>query len=192
MRTTAIPSSLRDKRTSSKNGRVIDLDRYVPAYLTWIANKLSRGASQNYLRVFNIGIETWRCLVLLAIHKSISAQEVSQIIGMDKASVSRCFKTMQARGLIVMGLDAADGRVRIAILTPEGRAIHDKIREMALERERALLAPLNDSERNTLIRLLKRLHENLPAVEQATATYVAKHYPRAAGRRRGRTAPPAA
>ena len=33
---------------------------------------------------------------------------------MDKASVSRCFKGMQARKLITMGLDAADGRVRIA------------------------------------------------------------------------------
>ena len=86
---------------------IIDLDHYVPAYLTWIANKLSRGASQTYLKVFNIGIETWRCLVLLAIHRSISAQRVSQIIGMDKASVSRCFKSMQARGLIVMGLDAS-------------------------------------------------------------------------------------
>ena len=27
----------------------LDLDRYVPAFLTWIANKLSRGASQHYL-----------------------------------------------------------------------------------------------------------------------------------------------
>jgi DNA-binding MarR family transcriptional regulator len=181
----ATQSSLREKKAAPKNSRVIDLERYVPAYLTWIANKLSRGASQHYLRVFNVGIETWRCLVLLAIHKSISAQQVSQIIGMDKASVSRCFKTMQARGLIMMGLDAADGRVRIAILTPEGRAIHDRIRDLALERERALLAVLSDSDRDTLIRLLKQLHENLPAVEETTAAYVSKHYPRAVRRRRG-------
>src|SRR5512132_2708832 len=44
--------------------RVIDLDHYAPAYLTWIANKLSRGASQHYLSLFDVGIETWRCLVL--------------------------------------------------------------------------------------------------------------------------------
>ena len=120
MAITATASSLRGKKPTPKNARAIDLDRYVPAYLTWIANKLSRGASHNYLKVFNIGIETWRCLVLLAIHRSVSAQQVSQTIGMDKASVSRCFKTMQARGLIMMGLDAADGRVRIAMLTPRG------------------------------------------------------------------------
>jgi hypothetical protein len=77
---------------------VVDLEHYVPAYLTWIANKLSRGASQHYLENFDVGIETWRCLVLLAIEGSISAQQVSKVIGMDKGSVSRCFKGMQERG----------------------------------------------------------------------------------------------
>jgi DNA-binding MarR family transcriptional regulator len=136
------------------------------------------------LKVFVIGIETWRCLVLLAIHRSISAQQVSQIIGMDKASVSRCFKSMQARGLIVMGLDASDGRVRMANLTSQGRAIHDRIRDLALERERALLSVLSASESDTLLRLLKRLHDNLPEVEVATAEFVDEHYPRAVGSRR--------
>ena len=165
------------------NGKVIDLERYAPAYLTFVANKLGRGASRNYLRVFNVGVETWRCLVFLAIHGSITAQQVSQILGMDKAAVSRCFKGLQARKLITMGLDKADGRVRVATLTPAGRALHDEIREMALERERALLSVLSESERDSLLRLLKRLHENLPAVEKATAQYVARYYPHVTRRR---------
>jgi hypothetical protein len=75
----------------------------------------------------------------------------------------------------------------MATLTREGRGLHDRIRELALERERALLSVLSDSDCDTLISLLKRLHENLPAVEDATAVYVAKHYPRAK-RRQQRTA----
>ena len=165
---------------------VVDLDRYVPAFLTWIANKLSRGASQHYLAAFDVGIETWRCLVLLAIEGSISAQNVSRIIGMDKGSVSRCFKSMQAKGLITLRLDADDGRLRIATLTKKGRALHDQIKGIALERERAFLAVLSDPERETLIGLLKRLHENLPAVEMATERYVAQRFPKAA-RGRART-----
>jgi hypothetical protein len=106
-------------------------------------------------------------------------------MGMDKASVSRCFKIMQARGLILMGLDASDGRVRIATLTPKGRVLHDEILEMALERERAALSVLSESERTTLLRLLRRVHENLGAVEAATASYIAKRYPRG-GRRAAR------
>ena len=163
----------------------VDLDRYVPAFLTWIANKLSRGASLHYRNVADIGIETWRCLVLLAIEDSISAQTVSRVIGMDKGSVSRCFKSMQARGLIVLSLDASDGRLRMATLTAKGRALHDQILGIALERERALLAVLDEKERETLIGLLARLHENLPAVEAATLRYVEKRHPKAASRRRG-------
>jgi DNA-binding MarR family transcriptional regulator len=165
----------------------VDLERYVPAFLTWIANKLSRGASQHYLSVFDVGIETWRCLVLLAIQGSISAQQVSRIVGMDKASVSRCFKSMQARGLITLGLDADDGRLRIATLTKKGRELHDQILGIALERERAFLSVLGPAEIETLIGLLRRLHENLPAVEAATARYVTQRFPAAATRRRHRT-----
>jgi DNA-binding MarR family transcriptional regulator len=163
---------------------VVDLERYVPALLTWIANKLSRGASQHYLTLFDVGIETWRCLVLLAIHGSVSAQQVSRVIGMDKASVSRCFKSMQARGLIAMSLDVADGRMRIATLTRKGRGLHDKILGVALERERAFLSVLEPAEVDTLIGLLKRLHDNLPKVEAATALHVARHFPSAVTMRR--------
>jgi len=156
---------------------VVDLDRYVPAFMTWIANKLSRGASQHYLAVFDVGIETWRCLVLLAVETSISAQQVSKVVGMDKASVSRCFKSMQSRGLITLDLDATDGRLRMATLTKKGRALHDQILGIALERERAFLSPLTASETETLIELLKRLHENLPEVERATDSYVSARFP---------------
>lgn len=158
---------------------MLDLDRYLVAYMVWTANKLSRGASHTYLKLFGVGVEVWRCLVLLAIHDSITAQQVSQVMGMDKAAVSRCFKILQAKGLTVMGLSPSDGRLRIATLTPKGRALHDQILEIALERERALLTVLSASERDTLLRLLKRVHENLPAVEAATTAYVFRRYRRA-------------
>jgi len=163
---------------SASVGEAVDMERYVPAYLTWIANKLSRGASQHYLDVAGVGIETWRCLVMLAVEGAITAQQVSRDVGMDKGSVSRCFKRMQAQGLITLGLHADDGRLRIARLTRQGRALHDRILGIALERERAFLAVLSEAERDTLIALLRRLHENLPAVDSATEHYVARHFPK--------------
>ena len=114
------------------------------------------------MRLFDVGIGIWRCLILLAIHHSVSAQRVSKIIGLDKAAVSRCFKRMRATGLINLGLDAGDGRLRKATLTPRGRALHDRIREVAFERERALLSVLSVPEREALILILKRLHETCP------------------------------
>jgi DNA-binding MarR family transcriptional regulator len=179
-------ASVLSRKPSSKvkdKTAVVDLERYVPAYLTWIANKLSGGASTAYLSAFNVGIETWRLLVLLAIEKSLTAQAISRTIGMDKSSVSRAFKSMQLRELITIGLDHADGRLRVATITPKGRALHDEILELAMERERAFLSVLNDKDRESLICLLRRLHDNLPVVEKATQEYLALHYPKS-GRRR--------
>jgi DNA-binding MarR family transcriptional regulator len=185
-------TSLARRRSASAAQRRIssveDLERYLPAFLSWIASKLQRGASQHYLNVFGVGIETWRCLMLLAIESSISAQRVSRIIGMDKSSVSRCFKRMQEQGLITMALDDADGRLRIAKLTTKGRKLHDQMIGIALERERALVEVLEPRELDTLIGLLRRLHENLPAVEKATDRYVAQRFPKA--RRHGRASLP--
>jgi DNA-binding MarR family transcriptional regulator len=157
----------------------VDLHRYVPAFLTWIANKLSRGASQHYLRVHGIGIEIWRLLVLLAVEGSLSAQHASKVIGMDKASVSRCFKSMHSDGLIGLSLDEGDGRRRIATLTAKGRAIHDDILGIALEREKTLLGVLDPTEHEALIGILTKLHENLPEVEIATSKYVSERFPQA-------------
>ena len=98
-RLTSVPQPQGDTAPATVN-----LDRYVPASLTWVANELSRGASQHCLSDFDAGIETWRCLVLLAIERAISAQHVSSVLGMDKGSVSRCFRSMQERGLIRIGL----------------------------------------------------------------------------------------
>lgn len=161
----------------------IDLEHYAPAYLTWIANKLSGGASNAYLRAFDVGIETWRILVLLAIEDELTAQSVSKTIGMDKASVSRALKNMQADGLVTFGLDDHDGRLRLATITEKGRALHDQILELARERERVFLSVLAKHERESLLDLLRRLHDNLPSVEKATAEFLEQRYPQAMARR---------
>jgi DNA-binding MarR family transcriptional regulator len=167
---------------------VIDLQNYAPAYFTWIAAKLSSGASQAYLTTFGVGIEAWRILVLLAIEPAMSAQAICKVLGMDKSSVSRNFKTMQARGLITIGLDAVDGRLRVASITAEGRAIHDGILGIALERERALMSVLSPQEGEILLDLLRRLHDNLQRVETATSTYLVRQFPKVAMERRSRRA----
>jgi DNA-binding MarR family transcriptional regulator len=180
------PASVPTRKSSAAprpGDAVVDLERYVPAYFTWIANKLSGGASSAYLRAFDVGIETWRLLVLLAIEPELTAQSISRTIGMDKASVSRAFKSMQTRGLITIGLDDNDGRLRVARITPEGRALHDQVLQLALERERAFLSVLDAREREVLIELLHRLHDNLPAVEQATNRFLDHHHPKARARR---------
>lgn len=144
---------------------VVDLDNYIPAYLTFLANKWARSASHLYLKRFGIGIEAWRILVLLAIEGPITANRVCQVIGMDKASVSRNFKRLAELGFLQVEDDPDDARQRLAQLTQAGFALHDDMLPLVLEREQRLLSCLDGDERDVLCKLLRRLHANLGALD---------------------------
>ncbi len=150
----------------AKAGPTLDLERYVPAFVTFIANKLSRSATVFYQRHFGINVTEWRIMSLLAIEPGITASRICHVIGFDKGPVSRTLTMMQARDLIAIETDPR-GRHSVS-LTPKGRAIHDEVIVAALERERRLLACLRKEEREILIDLLRRVHANLGAVTSQT------------------------
>jgi DNA-binding MarR family transcriptional regulator len=146
------------------DGPTIDLDRYVPAFVTFIANKLSNSATSVYQRNFGINVTEWRIMTQLALEPGIPASRICQVIGFNKGPISRTLAVMQKRGLITIRTDPNDGRTHSIALTAKGRGIHDKVIVVALEREKRLLSCLKADEREMLIELLRRLHNNLGAV----------------------------
>lgn len=149
-------------------GPLLDLDRYVPAFITFIANKLSNNGTVFYQRNFGVNITEWRIMSLLAIEPGIPASRICNVIGFDKAPVSRNLAMLQKRGLVVIRTAPDDGRTHAISLTARGRVVHDKVFAAAIERERRLLSCLKKEEREVLIDMLRRLHENLGAVTGQT------------------------
>src|SRR3954467_2568828 len=135
-RNVRIPREGRDPRVE----QVLDLDRYVPALVTFIANKLSRSATVLYQKRFAVNITEWRILALLAIEPAISAVRICHVIGYDKGPVSRTLAAMEDSGLVTIRSDERDGRTHAISLTPKGKATHDQVIALALERERRLLS----------------------------------------------------
>ncbi|PPQ16312.1 MarR family transcriptional regulator [Bradyrhizobium sp. AC87j1] len=160
----------RHKPAPAEAGPTLDLERYVPAFVTFIANKLSNSATAFYQREFGVNVTEWRIMSLLAIEPGIPASRICHVIGFDKGPVSRTLAGLEKRGLISIRTDPNDGRTHSISLTARGRATHDKVIAAALERERRLLSCLNKDEREVLIGLLRRLHENLGAVTGGTET----------------------
>ena len=148
----------------ARTGQTLDLERYVPAFVTFIANKLSRSATAFYQKRFGVNVTEWRIMSLLAIEPGITASRICHVIGFDKGPVSRTLTIMQNRDLIAIKTDPRDGRSHSISLTPKGRQVHDQVIVAALERERRLLACLRKDEREVLIDLLRRVHNNLGAV----------------------------
>lgn len=157
-------------KATDPQGPVLDLDRYVPGLLTFLANKLSRSASALYQREFGVNVTEWRIMSQLAIEPGIPASRICQVIGFDKGPVSRSLAAMEAKGILTIGVDRADARRRVIALTPEGQSLHDRIIAVALERERRLLACLGEADREQLIASLSALHDNLPAVNRPIRT----------------------
>lgn len=165
---TASPPSPKPRRKQSAapapDGPTLDLERYVPAFITFIANKLSNSATAFYQKNFAINVTEWRIMSLLAIEPGIPASRICQVIGFNKGPVSRTLAEMEKRGLIAIRTDPDDGRTHSISLSAKGRATHDKVIVAALDRERRLLSCLDRDEQEALIDLLRRLHDNLGAV----------------------------
>lgn len=152
------------------DGPLLDLNRYVPAFITFIGNKLSNSATAFYQKNFGVNATEWRIISQLAIEPGIPASRISQVIGFDKGTVSRVLVALQKRGLLTIRSAPDDGRVHSITLTARGRAVHDKVIIAALEREQRLLSCLKREEREVLIELLRRLHGNVGSLTGRSAT----------------------
>jgi len=149
------PTAPDDTRVSA---HALNLDNYVPAYLTYLAGKISNSASATYRPQFGIGITDWRIMALLATEPWISAGRVCDVIGLDKGAVSRSVRGMKAASIVDLQR-GGDEQVRQAIaLTRKGLAMHNRIVKLSLARERQLLKGFSAAERKLLINFLSRMH----------------------------------
>jgi len=143
-----------DGRSSA---HALNLDNYVPAYLTLLAGKISNSASAAYRPKFGVGITDWRIMALLAAEPWISAGRVCDVIGLDKAAVSRSVRAMKSIGIVDVRWAGDDKHRQVIALTRKGLMLHDRMVKLSLERERRLLKSFSAAERKTLIDFLSRM-----------------------------------
>jgi DNA-binding MarR family transcriptional regulator len=142
-------------RTST---HALDLDKYVPAYLTYLAGKISNSASATYRPKFGVGITDWRIMALLATEPWISAGRVCDVIGLDKAAVSRSVREMKKIGIVDVRWADDDQYRQLIALTRKGLILHDRIVKLSLQREQQLLKNFSAAEQKMLINFLSRMH----------------------------------
>ena len=152
------------------SARALDLDRYIPAYFTFLAGKISNSASAAYRPRFGVGITDWRIMAMLASEPWISAVRICSATGLDKAAVSRSVRALQSTGLIDIQPDPTDQRRQSVALTRKGVALHDRIVKLAIEREERLLQGFSAGERKRLLEFLVRLQARVQAASGAGAS----------------------
>lgn len=137
--------------------KVLDSQRHIPYFFTYISNKLSYGAGKIYRRLFDIGITEWRVMSVLAAQPDIGAHQICALLGIDKAVVSRSLRRLEELKLVKPSHAKPNGKVRPLRLSKLGMSRHNKMIEIALERERRLLSVLTAEEKEALVQTMKKL-----------------------------------
>lgn len=156
----------------------LDLDQYTPGLLVWVSNKLSASASALYRRLFDLGVTDWRVLAYIEIYPWSTGAQVCELIGLDKAAVSRSFGMLVERGLL-RSRPSGLRKVEYAT-TADGKRVYQQVLRVALQREQALLRGFSATEKATLVGYMHRLLDNLPAVDAVDTTHAAGQPPRRA------------
>ena len=108
-----------------------DLLRYTPYRLAVAADKLSEQLARQYRERFDISIPEWRVIVHVTHSGGASVRDIEARVGMEKSKVSRAAARLERRGLIAKTINEDDRRLIHLTLTPEGRAMMQKLLPIA-------------------------------------------------------------
>lgn len=142
----------------------LSFSRSPTVLLTFAANRFTRSAARVYQKRYGLGATDWRMLVMLTSEPGATAARSSEIIGIDKAAISRSLHHLLKKKLVKQGPLQANGRSREWRLTEEGHALHREILSEALARQRKLFADFTEEEVTSFCSMLLRFLKNLENV----------------------------
>jgi DNA-binding MarR family transcriptional regulator len=166
----------------------IELERFLPYRLSVLANLTSGTIAGAYERRFDLSIPEWRVIAVLSRYPGLSAREVAQKSRMDAVAVSRAVNRLLRAGRLRRTVAAGDRRRSVLHVSRSGAAVYRQVAPLALQIEKALLAPFTPADRALLDRVLGQLQlraEALADEMRATPLPAIAPRPRAAARRRG-------
>ncbi len=149
---------------SRRSKHALNMETFVPAYLTFLAQKVSASASALYRPRFGVGITDWRIIALLAVEPWIAPSRICDATGLDKGAVSRSVSGLIEAGLVEQQAESGTQRRLPLALTPKGLGVHDRVVKLAIARQEQLLAGFSAEERGLLIEFLARMRAQVEAL----------------------------
>jgi len=146
-------------KSARRAGLLVHRDRFVPYLLGRISRGIASAASILYRRRLGVGINDSRIVIVLARRPRITAKDLAEDTSLNKSVISRSLGTLRVKGIV--RIDEREGRREVE-LTAAGRALHNRISRVALDREDLMLKGFSAKEREVLIGYLHRIMKNVP------------------------------
>jgi DNA-binding MarR family transcriptional regulator len=186
------PNKTRHASAAAPGGPMFDLNNHIATKVAVFANRLSRSASRFYRARYGIGVVEWRLTMFIGCARETCANRICRETDLDKGAVSRSLNVLSRMGIVSIREDGTDSRRNKVSLTAKGRALHDRMVPVAIDRQRELVAGLRGDEiamfADLVDRMLARVSDGAPANSEP----LPKPHPavRARGKRSGHDGPP--
>jgi DNA-binding MarR family transcriptional regulator len=134
-----------------------------PGFLLRRAHQISVGIFEEQCRPLGLTPPQYGALVLINASPGSDQSSLARAMGFDKVTTLRLVRGLEERQLVHRALSQRDRRQHELTLTPAGQALltaSEPLVELAYQR---LVAPLEDAERDELLRLLGKLESGLGA-----------------------------
>ena len=128
--------------------------------VTIVANRITTTGSFTFRRLHGLGSTEWKVLSTIAIEPGVTGARISQLVGLDRAAVSRTLRIFAGRGLTRVDQHERHSNYQSVTLTAEGRKLHDEALVTAFSREATILEGFSEAERLRLVSSLQRLLRN--------------------------------
>jgi MarR family transcriptional regulator for hemolysin len=109
----------------------------------------------------------WQVLLLVRSRQWGNQARMAEAMGISGATLTHHLNALEAQGLVRRWRESGNRRVQHVELTDEGRALFDRLREVAVRHDQRLRSLLTDEEIEQLAELLDKLQAGLEHEEPA-------------------------
>jgi DNA-binding MarR family transcriptional regulator len=124
--------------------------------------RASHVRAANVLETVGLTPALFGLLNVIGARQGAIQQELGAAMGIDRSTMVSLIDQLESAGLAKRRPSATDRRAREIAITPKGRRLLQRGRQMILETEEEVLAGLAAEERSELVRLLRRALDSAP------------------------------
>jgi DNA-binding MarR family transcriptional regulator len=135
----------------------IDELHEMPGHLIRRAHQISGARFAANLQGRDLTSVQFAAMVAIDSTPAIDATRIGELIGFDKATLGGVLDRLEAKGLVARTPSQEDRRVKTVGLTDAGRALLSEVEADVRAAQDEMVAPLSTAERQSLIRLLKKM-----------------------------------
>lgn len=107
---------------------------------------------------YGISAPQFGTLLLIESNPGVSQSSVAEALRFDRSTLVQIIDRLENRNLVIREASTHDRRSHALKLTDQGATLLAALKSLALEHECEMTRGLEDGERDTLIRLLGRIH----------------------------------